>query len=155
MDDRTNTFRGAFYDTRKTLLNGDLLDNDLFNPTPKSDYFLRQITNRVTFGIPSVQPVHAAAMHRKSKMIDHYGPEALAGRPAAFQPVAVNGVTRRVEPLIINILNDRIALMQELTTSLCVRSAEEIQLLKDLYDAGYLKSNGMNEEDDGEEVADG
>tara|TARA_R110000868_G_scaffold111065_2_gene300217 strand:+ start:733 stop:1197 length:465 start_codon:yes stop_codon:yes gene_type:complete len=153
MDDRTNTFRGTFYEDRKPLLNGDLLDNSEVTPTHRSDYLLRQIAGRVSFGQNGVQPSHAGAMHRKSKLIDLYGPEALAGRHSAFQPILVNGVTNSAEPLIINVLNDRIALMQELTTSICVRSEDEVELLRGLLERGYLRPSGSdNDDEDGETV---
>lgn len=139
MDDRTNTFSEDFYIQRRAFTNTDPKDSDSFNPTPRSDYLLKSIVNRVTFGTPAEMPVHVVAMHRKEKMIDLYGPEALAGRAQAFQAIPVNGKRRLAEPLILNLMNDRLALMQEMTTGLVTRTDSEIELLTELHTKGYLR----------------
>jgi hypothetical protein len=142
MDDRTNTFNEDFYIQRRVFANDDPKDSDLCKHTPLSDYLLKRIVTRVTFGSPAEMPIHAASMHRKEKLIDLYGPEALAGRPAAFQPIPVNGTHRIAEPLILNVLNDRIALMQEMTTGLVTRTPSEIELLTELHNKGYIHPAG-------------
>lgn len=139
MDDRTNTFDGDFYIQRRVFKNDDPLDSDSFNPTPRSDYLLKRIVNRVTFGTPAEMPAHVAAMHRKEKMIDLYGPEAEAGRASAFQAIPVNGKRKYAEPLILNVMNDRLALMQEMTVGLVARTDYEIELLTSLQQKGYLR----------------
>ena len=148
MDDLTNTFNEDFYIQRRVFKNEDVKDSDLFTPTPLSDYLLKRLVNRVSFGTPAEMPVHVAAMHRKEKMIDLYGPEALAGRASAFQAIPVNGTHRIAEPLILNVMNDRIALLQEMTTGLVARTAYEIELLTGLHQKGYLRPA----DEDGEPV---
>ncbi len=151
MDERINHFKGDYYIQRQAFTPNDPKDDPMvFNPTPASDYLLKQILSRTTFGVPMEQPIHAASMNRKSKMVDHFGHEALAGRASAIQPVPVNGTTKRTEPLILNLMNDRLCLMQEMTTGLCVRYDEEISLLKALYDSGAFgpTDKGLDDEEE-------
>ena len=149
MNEGINHFKGDYYIQRQAFTPDDPKDDPMvLNPTTVGNYLLRQIETRTTFGIPMEQPIHAAAMNRKSKMVDHFGHEALAGRASAIQPVPVNGTKKRYEPLILNLMNDRLCLMQEMTIGLCVRYDEEIALLKALYAAGAF---GPREDDEGEE----
>lgn len=151
MDEQINHFKGDYYIQRRAFTNDDPKDSE-FNPTPYSDYLLKQIVTRTTFGIPMEQPIHAASMNQKAKLIDHYGHEAMAGRPTAFTPIPVNGKKRKTEPLLMNLMNDRLALHQELTTGLCVREDSEIALLKGLYDAGYFGPPDTDDEEEYEGV---
>ena len=144
MDDLTNTFHEDFYIQRRVFNNEDVKDSDLFTPTPLSDYILKTLVNRVSFGTPAEIPVHVVAMHRKEKMIDLYGPEALAGRESAFQPIPVNGTRRIAEPLILNVMNDRLTLLQEMTIGLVGRTAYETELLTGLHQKGYLRRADEN-----------
>lgn len=150
----TNKYRGDFYDVRRTLENDDPLDNCLPAVNPMNVYAIRSLLAKVTLGSTAgmaERDWHSVAMRHHEKAIGVNGPKAVAGREDALHPVVVNQITKRQEPLVLQQMNDRLALMQEITVGLCTRSDDEIELIRLLQRRGISNEDRYTDEDDDEE----
>lgn len=149
-----NTYRGDFYDVRRALANEDRLDNRLPDENPMNTYALRGLAAKVTLGATAgmaERDWHSLASRHHERQISVNGPKAVAGREDAIHPIVVNQTTKRTEPMVLQQMNDRLALLQEITVGLCVRSDDELELIRLLQSRGISNEDRYTDEDDGEE----
>lgn len=146
-DDRINRFTGPFYEARRPLMVGDLLDEGV-RPTTRNNYLLKVLERKVTLGhAESAFDVHVSAERHHRRQVDQDGPKAVAGRPDALHPILLNRTTGRQEPKVMQHMNDRLACRQEITSGLCIRTDDEIELVKLLQERGLIRSNDDDEEE--------
>jgi hypothetical protein len=153
MDEQINTFKGDFYTQRMRLENSDALDNRVPSVNPMNLWALKSLDAKVTLGATAgmaERDWHSVAMRHHEKALSVNGPKAVAGREDSLHPVIVNQTTKRQEPLVLAQMNDRLALMQEITVGLCTRSDNEIELIRLLQRRGITNENRYTDDDDEE-----
>lgn len=153
MDEQINTFKGDFYTQRMRLENSDALDNRVPSVNPMNLWALKSLDAKVTLGATAgmaERDWHSVAMRHHERALHVNGPKAVAGREDSLHPIIVNQTTKRQEPLVLAQMNDRLALMQEITVGLCTRSDDEIELIRLLQRRGITNENRYTDDDDEE-----
>jgi hypothetical protein len=152
--DGINRFDDSFYVERRQIVNADRLDNRLPDVNPMNSHALRVLDAKVTLGHSqgmAERDWHMLAMKHHERQLDLDGPRALAGREEALHPVIVNAASGKTEARVIQLMNDRLALAQEIGTSLVTRTQNEIDLYKTLEQRGVLWGSPPDDEDDDDE----
>lgn len=148
-DDGSSHYSDEFYTVRRMLQNNDVADNARGN-SPVGDERLHLIQEYVSLVPPTMgdRDIHSGAERRAWAAFRIYGPKALAGDKDALDGTVVNGTTEAVEPRIVAVMRDRMALLQEMTVGLNEYTDDEQEVFQRLRERGIIPPLGNEDWDE-------